>query len=76
MGSCPEKLSSSLCSGLTSGLVPMYLGEIAPTHLWAALPPRKCSSVKGKIDFTIFANSFKQSWLVMKTRKKNELYTY
>ena len=37
MGSCPKKLSSSLCSGLTSGLVPMYVGEIAPTHLRGAL---------------------------------------
>lgn len=25
------------CSGLTSGLVPMYVGEIAPTHLRGAL---------------------------------------
>lgn len=30
-------LSSSLCTGLTSGLVPMYVGEIAPTHLRGAL---------------------------------------
>lgn len=30
-------LSSSFCPGLTSGLVPMYVGEIAPTHLRGAL---------------------------------------
>lgn len=36
-GSCPQKLSPSLCPGLTSGLVPMYVGEIAPTHLRGAL---------------------------------------
>lgn len=30
-------LSSLLCPGLTSGLVPMYVGEIAPTHLRGAL---------------------------------------
>lgn len=30
-------LSTSLCPGLTSGLVPMYVGEIAPTHLRGAL---------------------------------------
>lgn len=29
--------SSSFCPGLTSGLVPMYVGEIAPTHLRGAL---------------------------------------
>lgn len=33
----PSPLSSSLCPGLTSGLVPMYVGEIAPTHLRGAL---------------------------------------
>ncbi|XP_073654608.1 solute carrier family 2, facilitated glucose transporter member 4 isoform X2 [Tursiops truncatus] len=37
VGSCPQKLSPSLCPGLTSGLVPMYVGEIAPTHLRGAL---------------------------------------
>lgn len=33
----PSALFSSFCSGLTSGLVPMYVGEIAPTHLRGAL---------------------------------------
>lgn len=33
----PSALSSSLRPGLTSGLVPMYVGEIAPTHLRGAL---------------------------------------
>ena len=36
-GQLPSALSSSLCPGLTSGLVPMYVGEIAPTHLRGAL---------------------------------------
>uniref|UniRef100_A0A673UGM4 Solute carrier family 2, facilitated glucose transporter member 4 n=1 Tax=Suricata suricatta TaxID=37032 RepID=A0A673UGM4_SURSU len=36
-GRPPSALSSSLCPGLTSGLVPMYVGEIAPTHLRGAL---------------------------------------
>lgn len=36
-GQVPSPLSSSLCPGLTSGLVPMYVGEIAPTHLRGAL---------------------------------------
>lgn len=36
------KIATSLsslffCPGLTSGLVPMYVGEIAPTHLRGAL---------------------------------------
>lgn len=30
-------LSPPFCPGLTSGLVPMYVGEIAPTHLRGAL---------------------------------------
>ncbi|KAG8507144.1 Solute carrier family 2, facilitated glucose transporter member 4 [Galemys pyrenaicus] len=36
-GQLPSALFSSLCPGLTSGLVPMYVGEIAPTHLRGAL---------------------------------------
>lgn len=36
-GQPPENLPPSLCPGLASGLVPMYVGEIAPTHLRGAL---------------------------------------
>ena len=33
-------------------------------------PPENALHLRETIDFTVFANSFKQSWLVMKTRKK------
>lgn len=36
-GQLPSAFSSPFCPGLTSGLVPMYVGEIAPTHLRGAL---------------------------------------
>lgn len=36
-GQLPSDFFSPFCPGLTSGLVPMYVGEIAPTHLRGAL---------------------------------------
>ena len=39
-------------------------------------PPENALRLRETIDFTIFANSFKQSWLVMKTKKKKKCIVY
>ena len=47
-------------------------GTLTPHTVPCGLPfpPENALHLRETTDFTVFANSFKQSWLVMKTRKK------